>query len=65
MNSTKFKIGKFYKQKFGTSIGFISPMLAQIVMENLEKSVFERLGFVVPFLVILYCLYLWIKSKQL
>ena len=27
----------------------ISPMLAQIVMEDLEKSVLERLEFVVPF----------------
>ena len=50
MNSTKFKInGKFYKQKFGISIGsVISPMLADIVMEDLEKTVFERLEFVVP-----------------
>ena len=38
MNSTKFKFkGKFYKQKFGTSIGsVISQMLAEIVMEDLE-----------------------------
>ena len=37
MNSTKFKFnGKFYKQKFGTLIGsVISPMLAEIVMEDL------------------------------
>ena len=51
MNSTKFKLnGKFYKQKFGTPIGsVISPMLAEIVMEDLEKNVFERLQFVVPF----------------
>ena len=51
MNSTKFKFnGKFYKQMFGTSIGsVISPMLAEIVMEDLEKTVFERLEFVVPF----------------
>ena len=51
MNSTKFKFnGKFYKQKFGTPIGsVISPMLAEIVMEDLEKTVFERLEFVVPF----------------
>ena len=42
--------GKFYKQKFGTPIRFvISPMLAEIVMEDLEKTVFERLEFVVPF----------------
>ena len=51
MNSTKFKFnGKFYKQKFGTPIGsVISPMLAEIVMQDLERSVFERLGFVLPF----------------
>ena len=51
MNSTKFKFnGKFYKQKFGTPIGsVISPMLAEIVMEDFEKTVFERLEFVVPF----------------
>ena len=51
MNSTKFKFnGKFYKQKFGTPIGsVISPMLAEIVMEDLKKTVFERLEFVVPF----------------
>ena len=51
MNSTKFKFnGKFYKLKFGTPIGsVISPMLAEMVMEDLERSVFERLGFVVPF----------------
>ena len=51
MNYTKFKFnGKFYKQKFGTPIGpVISPMLAEIVMEDLERTVFERLEFVVPF----------------
>ena len=51
MNSTKLKFnGKFYKQKFGTPIdSVISPMLAEIVMEGLEKTVFERLEFVVPF----------------
>ena len=51
MNSTKFKFnGKFYKQMFGTPIGsVISPMLAEIVMKDLEKTVFERLEFVVPF----------------
>ena len=27
----------------------ISPILAEIVMEDLERTVFERLGFVVPF----------------
>ena len=50
-NSTKFKFnGKFYKQKFSTPIrSVISPMLAEIVMEDLERSVFERLGFVLPF----------------
>ena len=38
------------KQKFGTPIGsVIPPMLVQIDMKNLEKSVLERLGFVVPF----------------
>ena len=66
MNSTKFKFnGKFYKQKFGTPIGsVITPILAEIVMEGLEKTVFERLEFVVPFfldmLMILYCVYLWL-----
>ena len=51
MNSTEFKFnGKFYKQKFGTPISsVISPMLAEMVMEDLERSVFERLGFLVPF----------------
>ena len=51
MNSTKFKFnGKFYKQKFGTPIGaVISPMLAEIVKEDLDRTVFERSGFVVPF----------------
>ena len=51
MNSTKFKFnGKFYKQKFGTPMGsVISPILAEIVMEDLEKTVFERLEFVVHF----------------
>ena len=51
MHSTKFKFnGKFHKQKFGTPIGsVISPMLAEIVMEDLERTVFERLEFVMPF----------------
>ena len=51
MNSTKFKFnGKFYKQKFGTPIGsVISRMLAEIVIEDLERTVFERLEYVVPF----------------
>ena len=54
MNSTKFKFnGEFYKQKFGTLrvlvLYFISSIIAEIVMEHLEKSVFEKLGFVVPF----------------
>ena len=51
MNSTKFKFyGKFYKQKIGAPIGsVISPMLAEIVREDLKKTVFERLEFVVPF----------------
>ena len=51
MNSTKFKFNtKFYKQKFGTPIGsVISPVLDEILKEGLEKSVFERLGFDVPF----------------
>ena len=41
MNSIKFKFdGKFYKRKFGTPVGsFISPMLAEIVMEDLERTV--------------------------
>ena len=45
MNSTKFIFNvKFYKQKFGIPIGsVISPILAEIVMEDLEKTVFERL----------------------
>ena len=48
---TKFKFnGKFYKQKIGTPIGsVISPMLAEIVMEDLEKTIFERVEFAVPF----------------
>ena len=51
MNSTNFKFNvKFYKKKFGTTIGsVISPMLAEIVMEDLERTVFERLEFFVPF----------------
>ena len=51
MNSTKFEFnGKFYKQKFGTPIGsVISPMMAEIVMEDLEKTVFDSLEFFVPF----------------
>ena len=51
MNPTKFKInGKFYKQKFSPTIGsVISPMLAEIVMEDLERTIFESLGFGVPF----------------
>ena len=51
MNSTKFKFnGKFYKQKFGTPIDSVmSPMLAEILKEDLRTSVFERLGFVLPF----------------
>ena len=51
MNSTKFKFnGQFYEKKFGTPIGsVISSMLAEIVMEDLERSVFEKLGFVLPF----------------
>ena len=72
MNSTKFNFnGKFYKQKFGTPIGSVySPILAEIVMEDLEKTVFERLEFVVSFfflgmLTILYCVYLWISWKKL
>ena len=36
MNPTKFEFnGKFYKQKFGTLIGYvISPMLVEIIMED-------------------------------
>ena len=35
---------------FDTSIGsVISPMLSKMIMKGLEKAVFERLGFVVPF----------------
>ena len=45
MYSTKFKFnGKFYKQKFGTpKASVISSMLAEIVIEDLERTVFERL----------------------
>lgn len=51
MNSTYFKFnGKFYKQKFGTPIGsVISPILAEIVMDDLEKFVFDKLDFELPF----------------
>ena len=51
MNYTKFKFnGKFYKQKFGNPIGsVISPMVSEIVMEDLERTVCERLGFIVHF----------------
>ena len=40
MNSTKFKFNsKFYEQKFGTPIdSIISPMLAEIVTEDVEKG---------------------------
>ena len=42
MNSTYFKFnGKSYKQKSGTPIGFvISPIFAEIFMEDLEEFVF-------------------------
>ena len=45
MNSTYFKFnGKFYKQKFGTPIGsVISPVLAEMVMEDLEEFFFLNL----------------------
>ena len=44
------KLEELNEQKFGTPIdSVISPVLAEIVMEDLEKSVFERLGFVVRF----------------
>ena len=51
MNSTYFKFnGKFYKQKFGTPIGsVISPVLAEMVMEDLEEFVFEKFDFELPF----------------
>lgn len=51
MNSTYFKFnGSFYRQKFGTPIGsVISPILAEMVMEDLEIFVFEKLDFVLPF----------------
>ena len=51
MNSTYFKFnGKFCKQKFGTPIGSaISPILAKIVMEDLEEFVFKKLDFELPF----------------
>ena len=51
MNSTYFKFnGKFYKQKFGTPIGsVISPILAEMVMEDLEEFVFEKFAFELPF----------------
>ena len=51
MNSTKFKFNsKSYKQNFGTPIGsVIPPMLAEIVMEDLERTVFERLEFFLLF----------------
>ena len=50
-------------------IKVISPILAKIVMEDLERSVFERLGFVVPFYFryvddTLLCV-LWLSCKQL
>ena len=53
INSTKFKFKfncKLYKQKFGSPISsFISSMLAEITMEDLEEYIFKSLGFVVPF----------------
>ena len=50
MNSTKFKFdGKFYKLKFRTIGSVISLMLAEIFIKDLEKPLFERLGFVVSF----------------
>ena len=42
--------GKSYKQKFATPIGsVISPMLAEIVMEDLKEFVFEKSDFDLPF----------------
>ena len=51
MNSTKFKfVGKFYKHKFSTPIcSVISPILAEIVMKDLDKCILERLRFVFLF----------------
>ena len=51
MNSTYFKFnGKFYERKFGTFIGsVISPISAEIVIEDLEEFVFEKLDFDLPF----------------
>ena len=52
MNSTYFKFnGKFYKQKFGTPIGFVSSLiLAEIVIEGLEEFFFfEKMNFGLPF----------------
>ena len=48
MNCSKFKVNsKFRKQKFGTPIGsVIFSMLAEIVMEDLERSVFKRCLFI-------------------
>ena len=51
MNFTKFKFNcELYKQKSGTPIATaISLILSKIVMEDLKRSVFENLRFVVPF----------------
>ena len=51
MNSTYFKFnGKFYKQKFGTPISsVIYPILFEIVMEDWEEFVLEKLDFELPF----------------
>ena len=50
MNSIKIKFNCiFYKKEFGTPIGsVIFLILAEIVMEHLEKSVLGSLGFVLP-----------------
>jgi len=51
MDSTFFTFNKImYKQIFGTPMGSpLSPIIADIVMQDLEKSAIEKLPFELPF----------------
>ena len=50
MDSTYFKFdNKYYKQIFGTPMGSpISPIIADIVMQDLEEEIIKKLDFTVP-----------------
>jgi len=51
IDSTYFSFNdKFYRQKFGTPMGSpLSPIIADVVLQDLEKRAMDRLGIEVPF----------------